>query len=141
MNYMWSRNHKNCKNCKRTTIPHKAFGLCKSCYEASKGFRWQLEWQKKDREKRPELVVEKNKVYRKPNSWFRKIADRDGELCRNCGVKEDLTLQHKIPKCIGGNYSYDNLEILCFSCNRKDWNNLVKEALELYFKERGDDIV
>ena len=49
-------------------------------------------------------------------------------------IVEDLTIQHIIPRCIGGKTNYENLEILCFKCNIQDYHLLVKKALEFYFK-------
>jgi 5-methylcytosine-specific restriction endonuclease McrA len=83
---------------------------------------------------------EKIKLHRKESRisyiWLKKIAERDGYECRNCHITKKLTLQHKIPKCIGGNYSYENLEILCFQCNIKDYYSLVKKALKFYFENK-----
>ena len=62
-----------------------------------------------------------------------KLIERDGAKCKNCGTKEDLTIEHKIPQCIGGEWSQENLEILCRICNIKAYNSLVKKALKLYF--------
>ena len=28
----WARKHRQCKRCGRTSIPHRARGLCQSCY-------------------------------------------------------------------------------------------------------------
>ena len=66
-------------------------------------------------------------------TWLDRIIKRDGKKCRKCGTSESLTLNHKIPRCIGGEYSYENLEILCRVCNIKDYHSLVKKALKSYF--------
>jgi 5-methylcytosine-specific restriction endonuclease McrA len=126
--------------CKRDIIPHKAKGLCKTCYEASKGYIWQRNYNDANRGKLNQY--NKNYVLRNgtfTKRWIKKIAERDGMYCRECKSTDNLTLQHKIPKSIGGKYSYENLEILCFSCNIKAWDTLIKKALKTYFK--SDDIV
>ena len=128
---MWTKNHKECVKCKRTNIPHKAHGLCKTCYEASKGYKWQKDYHLKHKDE----IKAKRKTLRK--IWFERIIKKDGMKCRECGTEKNLTLQHKIPKCIGGEYSYNNLEILCYKCNRNHWNELVKKSLNLYFQEKG----
>ena len=76
-------------------------------------------------------------LYRSKNGckspWFKRITQRDGELCKLCSLTEGLTLQHKIPKCVGGKDSYENLEILCLKCNMAEYHKLVKKALIKYF--------
>lgn len=37
--------------------------------------------------------------------------------CENCGVTENLTLDHHIPLSKGGNLTLENTNILCVSCN------------------------
>ncbi len=66
-------------------------------------------------------------------SWFKRIIKRDGAICRKCNTTENLTLNHKIPRCIGGENSYENLEILCQPCNLREYHSLVKKALKSYF--------
>ena len=84
---------------------------------------------KEYRDKYPQLSQKKRAMKR--------IIARDGTVCKKCGTTERLTLQHKIPRCIGGlgtNYNDDNLEILCLPCNIKDYQELVKKALKFYFE-------
>lgn len=141
---MWTKKYTNCIECNRNSIPHKAFGLCKTCYEAKKKYKWQKAYYRNNKEK----VNVKRRLWAKANPdkigkyhitkiWMERISKRDGIKCKKCGTKENLTLQHKIPKCIGGKYAYNNLEILCYKCNREHWDNLVKKALQLYFKKKG----
>ena len=66
---------------------------------------------------------------------MRKIADRDGEYCRNCLTSENLTLNHIKPKLIGGKYSYENLEIMCKRCNIRAYRDICKVALQFYFEK------
>ena len=42
---------------------------------------------------------------------------RHGHKCLKCGTQYDLTVDHKIPLARGGDWSIDNLEPLCRSCN------------------------
>lgn len=67
-------------------------------------------------------------------SWFKKIAERDGAKCKKCKSLKNLTLEHKKPQSIGGKFSYENLEILCLPCNVKAYRELVDKALRAYFK-------
>lgn len=130
---MWSTKYSQCLECKTSEIPHKAKGLCKRCYEESKDYIWQKNYVQKNKDK--------IRKYRKENPglsqrkiWMHKISERDGNKCKICDAEDNLQLEHKMPKCIGGKYSYENLEILCRRCNRNQWNKLVKKALKLYFE-------
>lgn len=70
--------------------------------------------------------------------WFERITQRDGEKCIGCGSTERLTLNHKFPRCIGGKYSFENLEIMCLFCNVKNYHELVRKALTSYFKNASE---
>jgi 5-methylcytosine-specific restriction endonuclease McrA len=92
---------------------------------------------KKYKERYPErvrLAKKKCPSFNKDKYWRNKIIERDGNCCANCGSRENLTLEHIIPKCIGGEYSYANLKILCSKCNSKTYHDLVKKALKYYFR-------
>jgi hypothetical protein len=39
--------------------------------------------------------------------------------CVYCGIKENLTIDHKKPVALGGTDEFSNLQILCKSCNSK----------------------
>jgi len=52
-----------------------------------------------------------------PNGLRKKVFARDGRVCKNCGLSEDLTLDHIIPEINGGQTSFDNLQVLCRKCN------------------------
>jgi len=50
---------------------------------------------------------------------------RDKHSCLACGTKENLTLDHIIPRSKGGSNDVDNLQVLCQHCNlAKGTNNL-----------------
>lgn len=59
----------------------------------------------------------------------------DKSKCRSCGSKENLTVNHIVPKCIGGGDEKENLEVLCNSCNSVEYHKIVIKALRQYFKE------
>ncbi|PIB36129.1 HNH endonuclease [Reichenbachiella sp. 5M10] len=44
---------------------------------------------------------------------------RDQNMCQYCGVKEDLTIDHLIPRSKGGKSVWNNLVTACQSCNSK----------------------
>mgnify|MGYP003390720858 FL=1 len=43
---------------------------------------------------------------------------RDGNKCLLCGSKDNLTVGHIIPISRDGNSDIENLQTLCFSCNK-----------------------
>ena len=45
------------------------------------------------------------------------IFERDGEVCAECGATDDLTIDHIMPKSLGGTNDEDNLRVLCRRCN------------------------
>ena len=53
------------------------------------------------------------------NRW-RKIRDqiikRDG-CCQMCGTEERLSVDHIVPRSLGGDDNASNLQVLCSSCN------------------------
>jgi len=70
---------------------------------------------------RPKLV---------PRGTERRIFERAQGSCESCGSRDFLQLDHKIPRCRGGNDEEGNLQVLCRSCHslkhREDFLNDVK---------------
>jgi 5-methylcytosine-specific restriction endonuclease McrA len=65
----------------------------------------------------------------------RNILHRDGYACQYCGKKNELTIDHIIPRSRGGKDSWDNVAIACLRCNLNKGNRTPKEAgLELRSK-------
>lgn len=56
------------------------------------------------------------------------IYKRDDHECQYCGSRENLTIDHVIPRSKGGQDTWDNLVTCCSSCNHKKGNNLLKET-------------
>ena len=96
-------------------------------------------WRERNREKVNAYAREYYKKFKPINKkytskvWFKRISERDGSICSDCGTKKNLTLEHIIPKCIGGKYSYDNLKILCLKCNMRAYRDLVRLSLKEHF--------
>ena len=44
------------------------------------------------------------------------VINRDG-CCQRCGTEERLTVDHIVPRVLGGTDSLDNLQVLCNICN------------------------
>ena len=53
-----------------------------------------------------------------PDKTKSAVWQRDGGACVRCGSTENLLFDHIIPYSRGGDYSVDNLQVLCRSCNR-----------------------
>lgn len=56
-----------------------------------------------------------------------KILERDGQ-CMQCQSKEDLTLDHIIPRSLGGSHDESNLQTLCRKCNSSKNNKLLSSS-------------
>ncbi len=53
------------------------------------------------------------------NAWRRlrqSIIQRDG-CCQMCGIEERLSVDHIVPRHLGGDDNPSNLQVLCSSCN------------------------
>lgn len=66
--------------------------------------------------------------YRKMSLTKQNIYKRDGYKCGYCGSKEELTLDHIIPKSRGGGNTWENLVSCCAKCNSKKDNRTPSEA-------------
>jgi 5-methylcytosine-specific restriction endonuclease McrA len=45
-----------------------------------------------------------------------RVIDRD-QCCQRCGTEEMLSVDHIVPRNLGGSDSLDNLQVLCSACN------------------------
>lgn len=74
--------------------------------------------------------IPKHMRYRKPTFTKRNVLIRDNYTCRYCGVRtrKNLTVDHVIPRCRGGDNTYENCVAACVSCNNKKGHNLPDEA-------------
>jgi hypothetical protein len=50
---------------------------------------------------------------------------RDEGACVNCGSRAQLEFDHVIPVSKGGGCSVNNIQLLCFNCNRKKSNKVI----------------
>jgi 5-methylcytosine-specific restriction endonuclease McrA len=53
------------------------------------------------------------------SAWRRireQVIRRDG-CCQMCGTEERLSVDHIVPRTLGGDDSLSNLQVLCSSCN------------------------
>lgn len=61
----------------------------------------------------------------------RNIYLRDNYTCQYCGVrpaKEELTIDHIIPRSRGGKSTWENIVLACQSCNAKKGNRLLQDT-------------
>lgn len=56
------------------------------------------------------------------------IYKRDNNSCQYCGSTRNLTIDHVIPKCRGGQDTWENLVVACCSCNTKKGNTLLEQT-------------
>lgn len=59
-------------------------------------------------------------IYRRepiPGALSARVYQRDGNACVRCGATQDLTLDHIHPWSKGGPDTFENLRVLCRSCN------------------------
>ena len=65
------------------------------------------------------------------SSRWRKIREqvirRDG-VCQQCGSDERLSVDHIVPRTLGGNDSMNNLQVLCSSCNSRKGGRFFESA-------------
>lgn len=66
------------------------------------------------------------------------IMERDDYTCQICGSIEDLTIDHILPRTLGGKNIKENLRVLCRSCNSK--RPLDGEKLFIELKQQGYNI-
>lgn len=58
----------------------------------------------------------------------RNLFKRDKNSCVYCGSKEELTIDHVMPKSRGGRTTWDNVVTACHKCNNKKDNKTPEEA-------------
>lgn len=58
----------------------------------------------------------------------REIFRRDRYTCQYCGRKNNLTIDHVVPRHRGGGHSWSNLVTACAPCNRRKGGRTPEEA-------------
>jgi 5-methylcytosine-specific restriction endonuclease McrA len=80
---------------------------------------------------KPSVIRLKNYVYfnyRKVTLSKINILKRDNFTCAYCGAKNDLTVDHILPRSRGGSNTWENLVTCCGKCNSKKNNKTPEEA-------------
>lgn len=63
-------------------------------------------------------AIERTDYRRRIPQWIRdEVYERDENACVECGIAEDLTLDHIYPWSLGGPDTVENLRVLCRPCN------------------------
>ena len=59
----------------------------------------------------------------------REVFQRDGYSCQYCGARSsEMTLDHVIPRCKGGQHTWDNVVTACQRCNHRKAGSTPREA-------------
>lgn len=66
--------------------------------------------------------------YKKVNLSRHNVFKRDSHRCVYCGSKENLTIDHVVPKSLGGRDAWDNLVTACQKCNSRKGSMSPEEA-------------
>ncbi len=67
---------------------------------------------------RPRVKLSKREIFR-----------RDEYTCQYCGQrKKTLTVDHVIPRRLGGNHSWENLVTACAACNHRKGGRTIEQA-------------
>ncbi len=73
-----------------------------------------------DRFTRPQVVFSRRNLFR-----------RDRNTCQYCGVRfptEDLSIDHVVPRSLGGISSWTNCVVACLSCNARKGNRSLQQS-------------
>lgn len=78
-------------------------------------------------------IIRLGKMIRRPRPHVRltkrEVLRRDDYMCQYCGKRAPyLTLDHVIPRRLGGNHSWDNLVAACPSCNHRKGGRTIEQA-------------
>lgn len=69
-----------------------------------------------------------NLPFKKVNLSRQNVFKRDRNRCVYCGTRDTLTIDHVIPKSMGGRDAWDNLVTACQKCNSKKGNMTPEQA-------------
>ncbi len=67
------------------------------------------------------------RIYGLPKYIKVSVFERDGWKCLNCHSRKKLTVDHILPKSLGGSDKKNNLQTLCKCCNEKKGNKSTKD--------------
>ena len=71
-------------------------------------------------------ITDEHKRSRRISTEVKQIVwARDEGKCQHCASTEDLEFDHIIPFSKGGSNYEANVQLLCFSCNKKKWAHIM----------------
>lgn len=56
------------------------------------------------------------------------IYKRDNHTCQYCGSTKRLTIDHVLPRCRGGQDTWENLVVACSTCNTKKGDKFLEQT-------------
>ena len=59
---------------------------------------------------------------------LRQIVINRDQCCQRCGSEERLTVDHIVPRILGGDDSMSNLQVLCSTCNSSKGGRFFESA-------------
>ena len=72
-------------------------------------------------------VVTEDDRWRLTKELRQAVLEHDDFTCQACGITENLHIDHIVPVARGGKTEFENLQVLCGSCNSskgaKDWHD------------------
>lgn len=60
---------------------------------------------------------QRDRSWKPPAVSRREVLRRDQHTCQYCGSKRQLTLDHVLPRSLGGQHTWDNVVTACAPCN------------------------
>lgn len=60
---------------------------------------------------------QRDRSWKPPAASRREVLRRDQHTCQYCGSRRQLTLDHVLPRSLGGQDTWDNLVAACATCN------------------------
>ena len=144
---MWSIKYQlnECKECGRNLQPHRAFGLCKTCYLRKRGYDWAKAYQKTNRKRLSEYqkrwasenrerVILSKKKYRLAHKYQNRIdlkkwrRNHRAQKCAICEETRVVDWAHILPARDGWRAVKSNLVELCPTHHRCYDNNLLTQT-------------
>jgi 5-methylcytosine-specific restriction endonuclease McrA len=78
-------------------------------------------------------IIRLEKMIKRPRPTIkltkREILRRDDYTCQYCGYRSThLTIDHVVPRRLGGQHSWDNLVAACPACNHRKGGRMIEQA-------------
>ncbi|WP_026082371.1 HNH endonuclease [Mastigocladopsis repens] len=68
------------------------------------------------------------RMWKVPPVNRREVLRRDHHSCQYCGSSKHLTLDHVLPRCRGGQHTWDNVVAACERCNSRKGDRTPQEV-------------